>query len=111
MPVLNIIIPIIPNLSTLEPYVENSIICSGFWDNIGDHGGQTSVTSMQVTNRIKEGTFQFEIVVKCFIILKELTLNYCRCVPHLQLKGREVKASQTNHAFLPLDIELFTVEQ
>ena len=46
MPVLNIIIPIIPNLSTLEPYVENSIICSGFWDNIGDHGGQTSVTSM-----------------------------------------------------------------
>ena len=46
---------IIPNFSTLEPYVENFIICSGFWDSIGRPGGQPSDISMYVTNRIKEG--------------------------------------------------------
>ena len=46
---------IIPNFSTLEPHVENFIICSGFCDSIGHPGGQPSVISMYVTNRIKEG--------------------------------------------------------
>ena len=43
---------IIPNFSTLEPHVENFIICSGFCDSIGHPGGQPSVISMYVTNRI-----------------------------------------------------------
>ena len=46
---------IIPNFRTLEPYVENFIICSGFWDSISHPGGQPSVISMYVTNRVKEG--------------------------------------------------------
>ena len=50
----DVITYIIPNFGTLEPYVENFIICSGFWDSIGHPGGQPSVLSMYVTNRIKE---------------------------------------------------------
>ena len=51
----DVITYIIPNFSTLEPHVENFIICSGFCDSIGHPGGQPSVISMYVTNRIKEG--------------------------------------------------------
>lgn len=51
----DVITYIIPNFSTLEPHVENFIICSGFCDSIGYPGGQPSVISMYVTNRIKEG--------------------------------------------------------
>ena len=35
---LDIITYIIPNFSPLEPYVKNSIICSGFWDSISHPG-------------------------------------------------------------------------
>ena len=51
----DVITYIIPNFSTLEPHVENFIICSGFCDSIGHPGGQPSVISMYVTSRIKEG--------------------------------------------------------
>ena len=50
-----VITQILPNFSTLEPYVENFRICAGFWDSMSHPEGQPSVKSMYVPNRVKKG--------------------------------------------------------
>ena len=43
---LDVITYIIPNFITMEPYIKNAKICSGFWDGISHPGGQPCVVSM-----------------------------------------------------------------
>ena len=52
---LDVITYIIPKFNTLEPLVKNFMIFPGFWDSISHPGGQPSVISMYVRNRIKKG--------------------------------------------------------
>ena len=51
---LYVITYIVPNFSTLKPYVENSIICSDCWNSISHFAGQLSVITMYFPNRVKK---------------------------------------------------------
>ena len=44
---------IIPDFTTLEPYVKNSIISSGFWDSISHPGPDCSELVLNLNSEIK----------------------------------------------------------
>ena len=50
---LDVMTCIIPDFTTLEPYVKNCIICSGFWDSISHPGPDCSELVRNLNSEIK----------------------------------------------------------